>query len=248
MINLTTNKVAVMAALLGTSTAFAQTDPASPSKLWKGDVEFGYFQLEGNSEESSVAAKANGKRVNGQWTYDIAAEAQNSEAAGIRSAEKYAINNRLAYDFSEFNYSFGYASANKDRFSGYVYQATIAGGYGRRLLKTPKMTWDAEIGPGYRISEFETGSTAGDGQVSEAILRLSTDFAAAVSETATFEQKLTLESGDENTVSKSITSLKTKIVGGLGLKLSYTMTYNETVPTGTVHMDRETAVTLVYSF
>jgi len=134
------------------------------------------------------------------------------------------------------------------RFSGYVYQATIAGGYGRRLLKTPKMTWDAEIGPGFRISEFENGSAAGDGQVSEAILHLSTEFKAAVSETATFVQKLSAEAGDENTVTKSVTSLKTKIVGGLGLKLSYTMTYNETVPTGTVHMDRETAVTLVYNF
>lgn len=245
MIYLKTSMVAALAAILGTSTALAQS---GPNDLWKGDVEFGYFQLEGNSEESSVIAKTNSKRVNGQWTYDIAAEAQNSEAAGVRSAEKYALSNRLAYDFSEFNYSFGYASANKDRFSGYVYQATIAGGYGRRLLKTPKMTWDAEIGPGIRVSEFETGSPAGDGQVSEAILRLSTEFAAAVSETATFEQKLTLESGDENTVSKSITSLKTKIVGGLGLKLSYTLTYNETVPTDTVHMDRETAVTLVYSF
>ena len=241
MIYLKTSKVAAVATLLGTSTAFAQS---GPEDLWKGDVEFGYFQLEGNSDESSVIAKSNGKRVNGQWTYDIAAEAQNSEAAGVRSAEKYALSNRLAYDFSEFNYTFGYASANKDRFSGYVYQATVAAGYGRRLLKTPEMTWDAEIGPGFRISEFETGSPAGDGQVSEAILRLSTDFSA----TATFEQKLTVESGEENTVTKSITSLKTKIVGGLGLKLSYTLTYNETVPTDTVHMDRETAVTLVYSF
>ncbi|MEX1669017.1 YdiY family protein [Zhongshania guokunii] len=239
-----TTLAAALAAAFSASSAYAQSNPPS----WKGDVEFGYFQLEGNSKESSAIAKTNGKRVSGQWTYDIAAEAQNSEAAGVRSAEKYALNNRLAYDFSEFNYSFGYASATKDRFSGYVYQATVAAGYGRRLLKTPKMTWDAEIGPGFRISEFETDSPAGDGQVSEAILRLSTDFSAAVSETATFEQKLTVESGEENTVTKSITSLKTKIVGGLGLKLSYTMTYNETVPTDTVHMDRETAVTLVYNF
>ena len=248
MTNIKTSKVAALAALLGTSTAFAQTNQPDQTDLWNGDVEVGYFQLEGNSEESSVIAKTDAKRVNGQWTYDIAAEAQNSEAAGVRSAEKYALSNRLAYDFSEFNYSFGYASATKDRFSGYVYQATIAGGYGRRLLKTPKMTWDAEIGPGFRVSEFENGSAAGDGQVSEAILHLSTEFKAAVSETATFVQKLSAEAGDENTVTKSVTSLKTKIVGGLGLKLSYTLTYNETVPTGTVHMDRETAVTLVYNF
>ncbi|WP_353889117.1 DUF481 domain-containing protein [uncultured Spongiibacter sp.] len=42
--------------------------------------------------------------------------------------------------------------------------------------------------------------------------------------------------------------MKTKIVGGFGLKISYTIEYNETVPQSNLHMDRQTAVTLVYSF
>ncbi|WP_269617572.1 DUF481 domain-containing protein [Zhongshania sp. BJYM1] len=233
------------AATVAATGAFAQD---AATKLWKGDVEFGYYQQDGNTDESSLLGKANAKRSNGQWTYDITAEAQNSETTGVRSAERYFLSNRLAYDFSEFNYTFGYASVDKDRFSGFVYQATLAGGYGRRILKNDRLTWDAEIGPGVRVTEFETASSAGDGQITEAILRMSTDFTYAVSETATFEQKLSVESGDENTVSKSTTSLKTKIVGGLGLKLSYTMEYNEVVPSGTVHMDRETAITVVYSF
>ena len=239
------NTLVAIAATVAANSAFAQD---AATKLWKGDVEFGYYQQEGNTEESSVIGKANAKRSNGQWTYDVAAEAQNSETTGVRSAERYFISNRLAYDFSEFNYTFGYVCGDKDRFSGFVYQATVAGGYGRRLLKNEKLTWDAEVGPGVRVSEFETASDAGDGQITEAILRMSTDFAWALSETATFEQKLTVESGDENTVSKSITSLKTKIVGGLGLKISYTMEYNEIVPNDTVHLDRETAITVVYSF
>ena len=139
-------------------------------------------------------------------------------------------------------------SVDKDRFSGYVYQATIAGGYGRRLLKNDRVVWDAEVGPGFRISEFDTGSAEGDGKTEEAILRLSTDLKAKVSETATFEQSLSVESGDKNTVSKSVTALKTKIIGGFGLKISYTMEYNEVVPNSNVHMDKQTAVTLVYSF
>ena len=69
-----------------------------------------------------------------------------------------------------------------------------------------------------------------------------------MSETATFEQSLSVESGDKNTVSKSVTALKTKIIGGFGLKISYTMEYNEVVPNSNVHMDKQTAVTLVYSF
>ncbi|MGJ8687234.1 MAG: DUF481 domain-containing protein [Spongiibacteraceae bacterium] len=217
----------------------------APAPLWHGDVEFGFHQLEGNTDEKSVVGKASGKRKNGLWTYDINASAQNNETEGVRSAENYLLANRLAYDVSDENYTFGFASAEKDRFSGYKYQGTLSAGYGRRLLKGNAYTWDAEIGPGVRVSELEDSD---EGQVTEAILRLSTEFTAALSETATFGQNLSVEKGDENTVSKSETSIKTKIVGGLGLKLSYSLTYNEVVPSDTVHMDRETAVTLVYNF
>jgi putative salt-induced outer membrane protein len=241
--------------LNSTLVAFATTVAANAvfaqdaaTKLWKGDVEFGYYQQEGNTEESSVIGKTNAKRSSGKWTYDISAEGQNSEASGVRAAERYFLSNRLAYDFSEFNYTFGYASADKDRFSGFVYQATVAGGYGRRLLKSDRFTWDAEIGPGARISEFESPSNTGDNQITEAILRVSTDFAWAFSENATIEQKLSIEGGDQNTVSRSVMSLKTKIVGNLSLKISYTMEYNEVVPSDTVHLDRETSVTIAYNY
>lgn len=219
-----------------------------PPKLWKGDVQFGYNQTEGNTDEKNVFGKVDAKRKNGSWTYDVHADGQNNQSDGERSAEAYFVSNRLAYDFSEFNYTFGYAGVDKDRFSGYRYQATVAGGYGRRIFKTAKFTWDAEVGPGVRVSEYDAASDDGDGQVTEAILRLSTELEYALSETATLTQLLTVESGDENTVTKSTTALKTKIVGGFGLSISYIMEYNETVPQETVHLDRQTAVTLVYSF
>ncbi|MGB1906156.1 MAG: DUF481 domain-containing protein [Spongiibacter sp.] len=220
----------------------------TPAKLWTGDVEFGYYQTEGNSNETSVLAKTNAIRKRDLWTYEIKANAQNSEVDGVRSEEQYFLSNRLAYDVTEFNYTFGYASVDRDRFSGYVYQATVAGGYGRRLLKRERVTWDAEIGPGFRVSEYDTASEEGHGKSEEAILRLSTELKAKVSETASFEQNISVETGDNNTVSKSVSALKTKIVGGFGLKISYTIEYNETVPNDTVHMDRQTAITLVYSY
>jgi putative salt-induced outer membrane protein len=236
--------VASLATTLATGYVAADNNTAT----WKGDVEFGYYQQEGNSDESSMIGKTSGKRVNQKWTYDLAFEGQNTESAGVRSAERYFFNNRLAYDFSEFNYSFGYASIDKDRFSGFIYQATFAAGYGRRLLKRKGMIWDAEVGPGFRVMEFSEPSDAGDGKVSEAILRLASEFTVDVSDNATFSQQVTVEGGKENTVSKSVTALKTKISGGLGLKVSYTLEYNETVPNSSVHMDKQTAVTLVYNF
>jgi putative salt-induced outer membrane protein len=76
---------------------------------------------------------------------------------------------------------------------------------------------------------------------------VSTDFARAFSENATIEQKLPIEGGDQNTVSRSVMSLKTKVVGNLSLKISYTMKYNEAVFSDTLHLDREKSVTIVYN-
>lgn len=215
---------------------------------WSGDLEFGYNQTEGNTEESSVLGKLAAKRSRGQWTYDAKFSGQNTEASGVRSAEQYFTSHRLAYDVNDQNYSFGYLSADKDRFSGYVYQGTLSFGYGRRLLKTPSASWDIELGPGLRVSEFKTASEAGDGKIEEPVLRLSTDFSYQLSDTAQFSQSIAVDAGSDNTVTKSVTALKTRIVGGFGLKLSYTIDYNETVPNNVVHMDRQTSVTVVYSF
>ncbi|QQD17598.1 DUF481 domain-containing protein [Spongiibacter nanhainus] len=239
------NALLLSSALLAAN--FAQA--ADPAPLWKGDIEFGFYQTEGNTDESSLLGKFAGKRSSGLWTYDIVADGKNSETEGVRSAERYFLSNRLAYDVSEFNYTFGYVSVDKDRFSGYRYQGTVSGGYGRRILKNDTVTWDAEFGPGLRVSELENpGPDDEDGKVEEAIIRLSTELVAQVSDNASFSQLISSEAGDENTVTKSVSALKTKIVGGFGLKISYTIEYNETVPNDTVHMDRQTAVTLVYSF
>lgn len=239
------NALVISSALLAANVAYA----ADPDSLWKGDVEFGFYQTEGNTDESSLLGKFEGKRSSGLWTYDIVADGKNSETEGVRSAERYFLSNRLAYDVSEYNYTFGYVSVDKDRFSGYRYQGTVSGGYGRRILKNDKVTWDAEFGPGMRVSELENpGPDDEDGKVEEAIIRVSTELVAQISDNASFSQQISSEAGDENTVTKSVSALKTKIVGGFGLKISYTIEYNETVPNDTVHMDRQTAVTLVYSF
>jgi putative salt-induced outer membrane protein YdiY len=82
----------------------------------------------------------------------------------------------------------------------------------------------------------------------ELILRASTKYQWLISENATFEQELSTEVGEDKTVSRSTTALKSTIIGALAMKLSYSVRYTDNVPPGTKHADTETAVTLVYSF
>lgn len=230
-------------AMLSSTLAMAEEEAA---KLWSGEIEFGYANATGNTNESSTKSRASADRESENWRYNIFYESLNSETDGERSAEKYFISNRLAYMFSPVNYAFGYASYDDDRFNGFDYQATVAAGYGRRLLNNNKMKWDVEVGPGYRIIKVEDGSTEEDSE--SVIVRASSKYAWKFSDSATFGQTIEVVSGSDNTTTRSLTSLSAQIVGELALKLSYLVKYNDTVPTGTDHADTETIVTLSYKF
>lgn len=236
----------LVAVIAAASSAQLYAKDADSSSLWSGDAEFGYVDTSGNTEKTTIKSRAEANREKDQWRYKITFDSLNSKASDERSAEKYFLSNRLAYQYDDNNFVFAYASYDDDRFSGFDYQATVAAGWGRRLLNNDIMQWDVEIGPGYRISKVDDGTTGEDSD--EAILRGFTKYSWNFSETANFSQSLNIETGSDNTISKSITALKVQIIGALALKLSYTVKYTEEVPVATKHADTETAVTVVYSF
>jgi putative salt-induced outer membrane protein len=216
------------------------------TKLWTTDLELGYVSTAGNSDTSSLKVRADTKREGDVWRYIAHFDALNTEEDGSRSAEKYFFSNKLDYKISARSYVFGYASYEEDRFSGYDWQAVGAAGYGYRILENDTMTWDLEAGPGYRVSNV-SDNTLSDNE-HEVILRAYTKYEWRLTENATFEQELGAESGGDKTVTRSVTSLKSTIIGALAMKLSYSVRYTDNVPPGTEHTDTETAVTLVYSF
>ncbi len=235
------NTLAVLLAL-SCAPAFAQ-EGSSP---WSGDAELGFVASEGNTDAKSISANGSLTWEEGDWKNNSDFNSLATKSDGIQSAEKYFLSNRLSYTFSPNNYTFGYLSHDDDRFSGYKYRSTVAVGYGRRLINNEDMLWDAEIGPGYRRAELAADASGRDEE--EGIVRVSSQFRWDLSPTATFEQKLSSESGDKNTISKSSTSLKTTVAGGIGLKIAYLINYTKNVPAGKEHADKQTTVTLVYSF
>ncbi len=236
----------LVAVIVATSSAQLYAADTDSNSLWSGDAEFGYVDTSGNTEETTIKSRAEANREKDEWRYNITFDSLNSETSGERSAEKYFLSNRLAYQYNDNNFVFAYASYDDDRFSGFEHQATVAAGWGRRLLNNDAMRWDVEIGPGYRISKVDDDAIGEDSD--EAIIRGFTQYSWDFSETANFSQSLNVEAGSDNTISKSITALKVQIIGSLALKLSYTIKYTEEVPAATKHADTETAVTVVYSF
>ncbi|TRX53922.1 YdiY family protein [Thalassomonas sp. M1454] len=223
--------------------------------VWSGDIEFGYSHFTGNTEETNTVGKFLINRESAPWKWQTFVEGLSKTKEGERSDERYAMFTRIEYHFTEKNYLFGRTSYEEDKFSGYERQYTGTAGLGWNLYELETLSWDSEIGIGYRYAATEdvydddTGSLLALGEEQkEAIIRLATGLTWEFSENAKFTQTLSTEQGDENNVSTSKTAIQLKIIGELALKLSYDVKYIEKVPLDTKHTDTETVVTLSYSF
>ena len=246
-------KVLPIALALASTSVFAEE--AVEEKIWSGDIEFGYTNLSGNTEERTTVGKFLIKRESEPWKWQTFAEGLASEKEDERTAEKYGMFSRLEYNFTEKNYLFGRVSYEEDKFSGYEYQYTVTSGLGWNVYDLETLAWDVETGLGFRSAEsddvydIDTGALISLGETEEeAIIRLSTIFTWEFAENAKFIQLLSSELGDENTISYSRSALEVKIIGELALKVSYIVKYTEEVPIDTEHADTETHVTLSYSF
>ncbi|MDD9818686.1 MAG: DUF481 domain-containing protein [Gammaproteobacteria bacterium] len=210
---------------------------------WSGDMELGYLALDGNSDSQTLNAKFDVTNDVEPLRHNIHLEAANSSQDGQRTAEKYLLSSQLDYVINDASYAFLFGSYEDDQFSGFDFQSTVASGYGYRLIKTGAMLLALEGGPGYRINEREEGSREED-----IIVRLAQEYSWDFAETASLEQSLNAERGEDNTITRFQVAVKSQLVGNLALKVGYGIKYTESVPADRKHADTETAVTLVYRF
>lgn len=248
------NKQVIAAALAVSSLTVSAVHAAEEEKsAWKMAAELGMVITSGNSETSTTNAKFDATNEKEKWRHNIHAEALGTSTTdpatdiATTSAERYQLSGKSDYKYDEFDYIFGTAVYDKDRFSGFDYQATVAAGYGRRLLAEKDMTLDVEIGPGYRkVKDRSSGLTESDG-----IVRLGAKYEWKISDNSTFTEDLTSDIASDLTVTKSVTALTAKVNSKLAMKISLTIKNNSDVPLTTPKTektDTETAVTLVYSF
>lgn len=213
-----------------------------------GKVELGALQTSGNSETSSYNTKFGVTHTRGEWENKFTGSAFFAEEDDQTTAERYAAGLRSSYDFSEFNYLFVNFTYDKDLFGGVRERTTQTVGYGRKLVATKRHDLRLEAGAGAR-QELPQDTGAGEPERnSEAIYRGALFYEWDISDTSTFNQSLSVESGSDNTYSESVTALKLTIIGPTFASISYTVQNNSDVPAGTEKTDTYLSVSLSYEF
>jgi len=232
----------ILAFTLLSLSALTLAEQESTSK-WKGEAELGYLRTTGNTETESLHMR--GKLVNERkrWKNTGTLEVTDKTDTGAQTAKRWYLTGKSDYKIDDLSYLFIALSYDNDEFSGYDYQSTETVGYGYHIINKEDLKLDLEAGAGARQSKLDSGASS-----SEGIIRGAADLEWKISKTSTFTQFLSVEAGEDSTISRSVTALKLQIIGSLSAKLSHSIKHSSEVPVGTEKTDTESVVTLVYSF
>ncbi|MBV1911165.1 MAG: DUF481 domain-containing protein [Kangiellaceae bacterium] len=226
--------------------------PETPN--WKANVEFGYVATSGNTETTSINGGFSAVYEVEKWRHaidikSIFGSAEDSTTSDVKTnAEKYFIEGKTDYKYSETGYAFVLANYEDDRFSDNDYQASIAigRGFGFKPSETSKL--DLELGLGYRETKKKATLLLPEESIGESIARLSAAYEWQITKSSKFEQKLSTDIGEDSTVTKSYSGLSANVAENLALKLSLTATHQSEVRGDAEDLDTVTAVTVVYNF
>lgn len=224
-----------------------------------GDIsatgEIGVLFTQGSTNSDNINGKFNVTQEFQQWGYQTIArlryrtteEAKDGIAKNVTTAQKNFISTQVDYKLTDPDERiFLYAEYENDRFDIYDFQAIIASGWSEQLWRSSVSEFKYSVGPGFTIAEAINEEVNNDLQ--GFILRAAFEFTWRISKTAQFSQFLITETDPAYTITKSETSLSTKVFGSLAMKLSFVMEHNSHARLGQESLDTETAVTLVYQF
>jgi len=210
---------------------------------WSGDGDLGVVVARGNTDTDTISARLAVKKVQDKWEHNAGLAFLRSTNAGITNAERFQITGQSNFAIDEHSYYFGSLRYEDDKFSGFDYQSSVTGGYGRKFIDTEVATLKGELGIGYRQTKLETFGSEGD-----AILRAAMNYTRVLTDTTSFSNDTLVESGSNNSFAQNITGLSVRINDSMAMKLGFEVRYNSEVPVGLKSTDTITTINLNYKF
>jgi putative salt-induced outer membrane protein len=242
------SNLAAAAALLVPLFAFS---PAHAD--WSGKGEAGLVIATGNTETKSANAKLQLANEVGKWKHQFGGAAlySSSDEEGT-TANRWEAFEESDYNFSPRSFWFGAARYEDDDFSGFVYQAILSAGIGRKFIDTDVTKFVGTAGVGYKVFETRDAFDAagvliepGD-KDSEAVFRGTLDYDHKLTATTSVLDKFIVEAGSSNTFVQNDIALQVKVTDVLALAVGYSVRHNTDPPVGFEKTDTLTTINLVY--
>jgi putative salt-induced outer membrane protein YdiY len=216
------------------------------------DGELGVLLNSGNTSAASIKAALNADHETQHWSNVYFAELLYKES-GTATTDREVSAQRF-YTTAQFDYKlvekgrrlFMYGDYEDNRFSGYEHRASLAAGWSQRLWRDEDSEFRYSIGPGYTFLEAEEDN---DSLVNDGIIvRASAEYRYRWTSGARLRQFFSTEAGEDNTKSRSETSLSANVFGSLAMKLSFILNHETDTADDVEALSTETSVALVYQF
>jgi putative salt-induced outer membrane protein len=229
-------------AILG-SFVLVSAAPAAHAE-WKGKGEAGILFARGNTDTDTINVKVDMSREVDRWKNSFGLSAIRAANNGDATAKRYEGHWQTDYKLSERSFWFGGLRYEKDEFSGFDYQASLASGYGYKFVDTEITKFSGQIGAGYRrIKNALDGSTSGD-----AVATGKLNFEHALTSTTKVLDQFVVEAGSSNTLAQNELALQVKMSDTLALSVGLGVRYNTKPPATKKKTDTITTLNLVYAF
>ncbi|WP_086931473.1 DUF481 domain-containing protein [Agarilytica rhodophyticola] len=249
--------------ILSALSSFAVAQEEEEKKPLEIEAEFGLSTTSGNTSTQTFKSRLEVKQDLENWRNKYVlqslftrneVEDDQGELVERTAAEKYFGSAQGDYKLNKDNAAFFiFGEYDRNRFSGFEYQYTVALGYSDRLFTTDNSYLSYNIGPGVTVIKEEDDETTGMEMEAEEtfVVRFLVEYVYQISENSKFTQNINTNyspDSDENTKTRAITALTAQLNSSFALRASFTVDYNSQVPEEREHADTETAVTIVYSF
>ena len=223
---------------------------------WTGKAELGYLQSSGNAESTSANTKFDLKRESDKWINAFFVSALYGNNGEFTNAERYEASYQLDYKINDRLSWFGALRGEKDKFSGFVYQATVSTGVAYKFIDTAATKLSFSLGAGYRRLQDEILIRTEAGEVidriegeeeSDPVVTLASAYEHNFTENTKITNKFLAESGSENTALQNDIALQVSMTKTLALAVGYGIRYNSDPPPLSESTDTLITVNLVYN-
>ena len=223
---------------------------------WTGKGEGGLLISSGNSASTSLNAKLDVAREDGQWKNIVHLAGLYGKNAVFVTGERLEGQYELDRKISDRLFGFVGANAEHDLFDGFQYQATLSTGLGYKWFDNADTKLSTTLGIGYRRLRRETLTKDGSGQViartplvatGSAVITLGLNLEQKLTASTKLVDKLAIQSGSNDTAVANDFGVQVSMSDRLALSAGYGVRYNSDPAPGTKKVDTLTTVNVVYN-
>lgn len=248
-----------------------ESQQPSSGTLFTASAQFGFLYLTGNTRSADIKTGIDLRFERDLWrsmfVFDLLVKKTENELIindnPIRKEfettdQKWSVVTQTNYTLDPIkqNYIYGNVFYEENRFSGFDSQASISTGWGRRWYESKVASLDADIGPGFKrditqVTDEDIAAGLTSKTQDSLILQAQALYIRQMNEHIEFKQlfviKHAIEKG-QNSIYKAETSITSKLIYSLKLKLNFIIDYNSKVDIDKANLNTETSATLIYSF